>query len=104
MVFGPENEWGVVIEGGTARIVEVSEVGLDAIWVHDATAKEPSAAFALSRLSHGPHGPTPVGVFRSVQRTTYEDAMMQQLDAAQEAKGAGDLAALVASAGTWTVD
>ena len=95
---------GVTIDNGTAQVVDVADVGMDAIWVHDAAAEQPSAAFALSRLSHGPFGPTPIGVFREVGRTTYDEQLAEQLATAKETKGEGDLAALVASAGTWTVE
>ena len=103
VVFGPDEEYGVVIEAGTARIVEVSAVGLDAIHVHDAEASSSAAAFALSRLSHGPFGPTPVGVFRKLERPLYEDSLQQQILDAQAKKGPGDLQALLGSTGTWTV-
>jgi 2-oxoglutarate ferredoxin oxidoreductase subunit beta len=104
VVFGPDDEYGVVIENGAARIVEVSAAGLEAIHVHDAHASTPAAAFALSRLSHGPFGPTPVGVFREVVRTRYEDGLQQQILDAQGTRGPGDLQALIASTGTWTVE
>ncbi len=104
MTFGPDGERGVVIEGGTARLVDVAEVGLDAIHVHDATAAEPAAAFALSRLSHGPHGPTPIGVFRDFEVPTYDHLLRRQLVDAQAAKGPGDLGKLLTSVGTWTVE
>ena len=104
VVFGPDDEYGVVIENGAARIVEVSAVGLDAIHVHDAQASSPAAAFALSRLSHGPYGPTPVGVFREVVRPKYEDGLQQQIHDSQDKRGPGDLQALIGSTGTWTVE
>ncbi|HLA66773.1 MAG TPA: 2-oxoacid:ferredoxin oxidoreductase subunit beta [Acidimicrobiia bacterium] len=103
VVFGPDDSRGVVIEHGTARIVDVAEVGLDAIYVHDATAPSAGAAFALSRLSHTPVGPTPMGIFRNVERTTYESVLQQQIHDALESRGPGDLRALIASSGTWTV-
>ena len=34
--------------------------------VHDAHRDDPSFAFALSRLSSSPDGPTPIGIFRDV--------------------------------------
>ncbi|MEE9298763.1 MAG: 2-oxoacid:ferredoxin oxidoreductase subunit beta [Acidimicrobiia bacterium] len=104
VVFGPDDEYGVVITDGAARIVEVADVGLEAIHVHDSRASSPAAAFALSRLSHGPFGPTPVGVFREVPRGTYEDGLQQQIHDAQAERGPGDLQALLASTGTWTVE
>jgi 2-oxoglutarate ferredoxin oxidoreductase subunit beta len=103
VVFGPDDQWGVVMEGGTARVVDVSAVGIDKIHVHDATADSPAAAFALSRLNHNPVGPTPVGVFRRRPRTTYETTLQQQIHDSQASRGPGDLARLIASTGTWEV-
>jgi len=71
--------------------------------VHDEHRDDPGLAFQLSRLARGPYEPTPIGVFRAVQRTEYGAAMGRQLLEAQERKGPGDLTELLASGGTWTV-
>ncbi|MCX7621820.1 MAG: 2-oxoacid:ferredoxin oxidoreductase subunit beta, partial [Acidimicrobiales bacterium] len=70
--------------------------------VHDET--DAGLAFQLSRLSSGPHEPTPIGVFRAVQRQEYGEAVSQQIAAAQERSGPGDLKALLHSGATWTVN
>ncbi len=101
--FGPEGEWGVVIEDGSARVVEVADVGEDRLAVHDERREDPSLAFALSRLASGPTAPTPIGVFRDVERPDYGSLVNQQLVAAAERRGPGDLAALLTSGSTWTV-
>jgi 2-oxoglutarate ferredoxin oxidoreductase subunit beta len=88
---------------GQLRIVEVAEVGEANILVHDAQRDDPSLAFALARLSHDDHSPTPVGVFRAVDRPDYGTGVSQQLMAAAERKGPGDLASLLRSNGTWSV-
>jgi 2-oxoglutarate ferredoxin oxidoreductase subunit beta len=100
--FGADNEKGVVLDGqGRARIVDVADVGEEAILVHDERRDEPGLAFMLSRLARGPFEPTPVGVFRAVERPVYGDEVDRQLEAARERQGRGDLAALLRSAGTW---
>ena len=93
----------VVMREGQATVVDSSTVDPKAILVHDPTRPDPAVAFALSRLSHGPYGPTPLGIFRDVSRPTYEGQMHAQIDAAKEKNGEGDLARLIASQGTWTV-
>ena len=103
IVFGKDNEMGVVVGATGARIVEVADVGMEAIHVHDPADPNPAVAFALSRLSLGPNGPTPIGILRRVERPTYEEQVAQQLVDAAANKGPGDLAKLLASAGTWTV-
>ena len=35
--FGADNEFGVVMDGGRARVVKVADAGLDALVVHDET-------------------------------------------------------------------
>jgi 2-oxoglutarate ferredoxin oxidoreductase subunit beta len=101
--FGPEGEFGVVMDGGSARVVEVADVGEDRLVVHDEQREDPSLAFALSRLASGPTTPTPVGVFRAVERPDYGTMVNQQLVAAAERRGPGDLDALLRSGSTWTV-
>ena len=99
--FGSDNERGVVMGSTGAKIVSVADVGEGALHVHNPAEPEPGVAFALSRLSNGPIGPTPIGVFRQVERNSYGDLMQQQLLEAQSTKGPGSLNDLVRSAGTW---
>jgi 2-oxoglutarate/2-oxoacid ferredoxin oxidoreductase subunit beta len=39
-----------------------------------------------------------------VDRTAYDDAARAQVEAAQAARGTGDLAKLLSSGDTWTID
>ncbi|MCK4177843.1 2-oxoacid:ferredoxin oxidoreductase subunit beta [Aciditerrimonas ferrireducens] len=104
IVFGAEGQYGVVMgEDGQLRIAPVAEVGVERVLVHDEHRDDPGLAFALSRLARGPFEPTPIGVFRDVERPEYGEAMTRQLLEAQERRGPGDLAALLASGGTWEV-
>ena len=101
--FGVDNELGVVFDNGVAAIVNVDDVGVDALHVHDETDPSPGVAFALSRLAAGPHEPTPMGVFRAVDRTEYAAENTRQLAVAQDQHGPGDLSALLTSNPTWEV-
>ena len=102
--FGDDNEKGVISNAdGSAEIVNVADVGEGALLVHDETRQDPAMAFALSRLASGPYEPTPVGVFRAVQRPEYATISSQQLAVAQDQKGPGDLEKLLRSQPTWTV-
>jgi 2-oxoglutarate ferredoxin oxidoreductase subunit beta len=103
--FGPDGKNGVTMsKDGHVEIVDVASVGEDKLIVHDAHREDPSLAFALSRIADNPTGPTPLGVFRDVQRPAYGDGMEDQLRRAAEAQGPGDLAKLLGSGDTWTVD
>jgi 2-oxoglutarate ferredoxin oxidoreductase subunit beta len=103
--FGAEGQHGVVMNAyGEAQIINVDEVGADRLLVHDEHRPDPSLAFALSRLADHPDTPTPVGVFRAIDRPSYEVELQQQLVAAAERSGPGDLASLLRSGPTWTVN
>jgi 2-oxoglutarate ferredoxin oxidoreductase subunit beta len=102
--FGPAGEHGVVLnEFGEAEVVDVADVGEDALLVHDESRPDPTLAFALSRLADQPTTPTPVGVFRKVARPVYEELVSQQLASAQERSGPGDLRTLIESGSVWDV-
>jgi 2-oxoglutarate ferredoxin oxidoreductase subunit beta len=97
--FGEEGGRGVrQRDDGSVEIVDVGDES--ELLVHDAHHAEPSAAFALSRLTQSTVGATPIGVFRDVVRPVYDDLMSEQLDAAR-AKQEGDLAALLHAGDTW---
>jgi 2-oxoglutarate/2-oxoacid ferredoxin oxidoreductase subunit beta len=103
--FGAANERGVMMRSdGQLEIVEVADVGAEALLVHDVHRADPSLAFALARLSNDTVSPTPFGVFRSIDRPEYASAVAAQVAAAGQKKGPGDLASLLRSTGTWTVD
>jgi 2-oxoglutarate ferredoxin oxidoreductase subunit beta len=103
--FGADGHMGVVMGAqGNLQLVEVADVGEGALLVHDEQRDDPGLAFALSRLSRGPYEPTPVGVFRAVERPDYGSLVDAQLLDAQSRKGPGDLAGLLASGTTWTVE
>jgi 2-oxoglutarate/2-oxoacid ferredoxin oxidoreductase subunit beta len=72
-------------------------------WVHDIHADDPSRAFEISRLDDRTMTHVPIGIFRQVERPTYDDQVRAQLDEARGAQGDGDLAALLAGHDTWSV-
>ncbi|MDQ3898316.1 MAG: 2-oxoacid:ferredoxin oxidoreductase subunit beta [Actinomycetota bacterium] len=102
--FGSQGERCVVLDSqGRARIELVSDVGVDAVLVHDEQRADPGLAFTLSRLARGPFEPTPIGVFRAVERQDYGAAIDEQLLDAHRRQGPGELATLFRSAPTWDV-
>ncbi len=104
MRFGAELEKGVRLGAdGSAELVEVADVGEDALLVHDAHADSPAIAFSLGRLGYPLPGPLPIGVLRSVARPVYDDLMAAQIDDARREKGEGDLSALLHAGDTWQI-
>ncbi|AWL86711.1 MULTISPECIES: 2-oxoacid:ferredoxin oxidoreductase subunit beta [Streptomyces] len=106
IIFGSQEPKGVVRDPATGdlQVVAVTEENRSQVLVHDAHAESPTTAFALSRLADADtlHH-TPIGVLRSVERPVYDTLMSDQLDAAVERDGKGDLGSLLAGNDTWTV-
>ncbi|MBV9515199.1 MAG: 2-oxoacid:ferredoxin oxidoreductase subunit beta [Mycobacteriaceae bacterium] len=106
ITFGSNGEFCVVRSGFGLEVAKTADVAADQIVMHDATAQDPSYSFALSRLSDQALEHTVMGVFRQVQRPTYDDGVRMQIRDAREAT-AHDTAALqslLRGRDTWTVD
>ena len=102
--FGAELERGIVRDGaGELAVVDVAEVGEDALLRHDAHREDPSLAFALSHIDSLEGGATPIGIFRSVARESAFSALTTELAVNRASFGRDELAALLHRADTWTV-
>jgi len=102
--FGADSSRGLRFTNtGALEAVDASTVHPGSLLSHDAHAADPSYAFALSRLDTNDFAHTPIGVFRQSPRPSYDDLMAEQLEAAREQQGDGDLAALLAGGDTWQV-
>jgi 2-oxoglutarate/2-oxoacid ferredoxin oxidoreductase subunit beta len=94
--FGAENELGVAMRPDGA--IEIVADGSESLLVHDPTRQEPGLAFALANLSNDPTGPTPIGVFRDIERRTY-----RRTSTTSEAATTEQLESLLHAADTWTI-
>jgi 2-oxoglutarate ferredoxin oxidoreductase subunit beta len=96
---------------GGVKVVATTDVSPDDVLVHDAHSDDPSMAFAISRLTAADYlNQSPIGIFRQVQRPTYDDQARDQVSAAVDGAGNDDtadgsarLAALIGGGDTWTI-
>src|SRR5882762_9073556 len=105
MIFGKDRNRGIRMNGAHPEVVNIGENGITEsdLLVHDVYLKDPSVAFMLARMEQ-PDFPQPVGIFRAVERQTYEDLMVGQIDAAVAKAGPGSLEKLNNSGDTWVVE
>jgi 2-oxoglutarate ferredoxin oxidoreductase subunit beta len=103
---GTEDDPHVVVRTETGALDVVPRASADPAHVvtHDPHAVDPSQQFAVSRLDGPSMTHVPVGVFRDVERPTYEDLLTGQVHTATEKMGAGDLMKLLNAGDTWTIE
>ena len=108
MIFGKERNKGIRMNGAHPEVVHLGENGIteNDLLVHDIHLQDPSVAFMLARMEYheGSEFPQPVGIFRAVERATYEDMMTDQIEAAISKHGPGSLDKLINSGDTWVVE
>jgi 2-oxoglutarate ferredoxin oxidoreductase subunit beta len=103
LIFGDDRNKGLRMAGTHLEVVEIGNGITEAdILVHDET--DQCLAFLLSQLTH-PDYPEPIGViYDGESRMPYEEVVVAQVRDAIEAKGPGDLKALLHEGETWIVD
>ncbi len=112
VTFGVDGAKALVRDSaGGVRVVATADVDAADILVHDAHNPDPSTAFAISRLTDAGYlNTSPIGIFRQVERATYDDAAREQVAVATGGSDNGSaadrtarLAALIGGGDTWTV-
>jgi 2-oxoglutarate/2-oxoacid ferredoxin oxidoreductase subunit beta len=95
--FGHDMERGLVRDDdGCLAMVEVADVGEDALLIHDPKRLDSGLAFSLAQLAENPSAPTPIGIFRDVPRPVYHREASQPATEQQ-------LADLLMAGDTWTI-
>lgn len=103
LVFGKERNRGVRLNGMDPEIVELGNgITEDDLLFHDEQQTEPSLAYLLSRM-HYPEFPEPMGVFRCIERPTYEELVIGQVSQSRE-RQADTLETLFGEGETWEVN
>ncbi|MGN0063638.1 MAG: 2-oxoacid:ferredoxin oxidoreductase subunit beta [Nocardioides sp.] len=92
---------------GGVRVVATADADTADIVIHDAHNPDPSTAFAISRLTDSGYlNQSPIGIFRQVERPTYDDGARAQVAGAQTnltGSRTERLESLINAGDTWTV-
>ena len=104
MLFGKNNEKGLVRDGFLVKAVTVGEDGytLDDVLVHDAHCESNFLHQQLAMMD-GYTLPLAIGVIRDVEALTYNDEVHRQVAEVQAAKGFTCLRDMILAGETWEV-
>ena len=97
--FGQEGQKQLRFEGLSVKVADSTD-GEPVIF--DPSEPSGATAYALSRMTY-PEYPVPIGVFRQIQKPTYDQGVTAQVAQAQAKKGSGDLVSLYLSSDIWKV-
>ena len=105
LIFGKEHNRGIRMRSDMhLEAVELGNgVSESELIVHNEKAPDSYLAYMLARMEY-PDYPVPVGVFRDVEKPTYETLLEDQIDTAIQKMGPGSLEKLINSGDTWVIE
>jgi len=105
LVFGKDRDKGIRFRGIKPEVVSLGKGGASEadLIVHNEKEELPTLAYMLAQMGE-PDYPVPIGVFRAVERPTYDSLLHEQVKEARARPGAGDLQALLDAGDVWTVE
>lgn len=103
LIFGKEKNKGIRMNGLEPEVVELGKGGIKEsdLVIHNEQNPSPAYSFLLSRFER-PKFPVPLGVFRAIQKPTYDELIESQVVRYQKEKKA-DLNKLIEGPNPWSV-
>jgi 2-oxoglutarate ferredoxin oxidoreductase subunit beta len=105
MVFGKDNDKGLVLDGLKLKVVKLGENGITekSLLIHDAIEPNPGIQYMLANMRY-PEYPVALGVIRSVPGHTYENDVVEQIKGVQKSAKIKCMDDLLLSGSTWKVE
>jgi len=105
MIFGSENEKGLILDGLKIKVVKIGENGIkeNNLLVHDAFEVNSGIQYMLANMRY-PEYPVALGVIRQVPGPTYEISVKEQIEAIRDTARIKCMDDLLHSGFTWVVD
>ena len=105
LVFGENNEYGLVQEGFGLKVVEIGKDGytIDNILVHDSHNPDNTLQLKLAMMDNEHGFPVALGVFRDVEAATYDQAVNDQIEEVKEKKKYHNFTELLETNDIWEV-
>lgn len=108
LVFGENEEWGIILDGTSPRKVNLNETGISKndLWIHEETNLNKAQILARFFEDNNQSNdlPRPFGIFYSELRPTYEDLIQNQMHQVTDKIGKGDINALLRGKNTWKIE
>lgn len=105
LIFGAKKNKGIVLNGTKLEMVTLGENGVTEkdLLVHDQYENDPGIHMMLARMMP-PEFPVVLGVIRSVEAETFDQAMMASMEQEKANSAVKTVDDMLHSGGTWTID
>jgi 2-oxoglutarate ferredoxin oxidoreductase subunit beta len=101
MVFAQGTK-GIKLVGSNATVVDMAKNSIDDILIHNETNLD--LAHIIANWTSHSTLPEPIGVIYCIDKPTYNQQMVDQIEAAKKAKGPSKVQDLLNAGDTWVVD
>ena len=101
MVFAQGTQ-GIKLDGSKAIVVDMEKNSIDDILIHNETNLD--LAHIIANWTSHSTLPEPIGVIYCIDKPTYNQQMVDQIEAAKKAKGLSKVQDLLNAGDTWVVD
>ncbi|MDP3981820.1 MAG: 2-oxoacid:ferredoxin oxidoreductase subunit beta [Chlamydiota bacterium] len=104
LIFGKKKNKAIRIKRLNTQVIDLDEAQNENIelLVHHENDPDPTPAYLLTQMQY-PEKPVPFGVFRCIEKPTYDEMMDHQIAESIKDKGKGDLEKLIYGADCWEV-
>ncbi|WP_315320930.1 2-oxoacid:ferredoxin oxidoreductase subunit beta [Prevotella aurantiaca] len=105
LVFGVDNEFGLVQEGFGLKVVKIGEDGytINDILVHDAHCVDDTLQLKLAMMDTKEGFPVALGIIRDVDAPTYDESVWQQIEEVKAKKEYHNFTELLETNDIWEV-
>jgi 2-oxoglutarate ferredoxin oxidoreductase subunit beta len=103
LIFGKNKDKGIIIDGYTPKVVslENGKYSANDLIIHN--EKDSTLALILSNMTFNEDLPRPMGVFQSIERSSYDERVDYQINEEIKKKGEGDLESLLLGDSYWEI-
>ena len=105
MIFGKDNDKGLVLEGLKLKVVKLGENGITEkdLLVHNAAEPNPGIQYMLANMRY-PEYPVALGIIRAVEGITYDKSVHSQIEEVRQNSKIKSMDDLLYSGSTWDVE
>jgi 2-oxoglutarate ferredoxin oxidoreductase subunit beta len=104
LIFGKNKDKAIALNGFKTETVDLAgNPDRSSLLTHHESDPSPNYAYLLTQMNY-PEMPVPFGIFRCIEKPTYDEMLNEQVRHSIEKKGRGTLEKILYTEDVWTVE